>query len=172
MASGNQGWTDDKEFNWDDVGDAPPPPPADDIYRATIIKAEGEPTAKGIPSVALQLQLTSTHAGAAVKGKIYDKLVMDPESGALFRVKQASKAAGVALPKRNNLEAVSEFANELVGHEVWIKTRQEEFPKGSGKKNARVDMYVSDDKLAEVLGGGGGGEGAAPEAPRRRRAAQ
>lgn len=170
MASGNQGWTDDKEFNWDDVSDAPPPPLEDGVYRATIVKADAEPTAKGIPSASLQLSVTATHSGEAIKNrKMFDKVVLDPDSGALFRVKQLCRATGVTPPARNNLDAVTDFANELVGHEVWIKTRQEEFPKGSGKKNARVDMYVSDDKLAEVLGGGG--SAAAEEAPRRRRAA-
>jgi hypothetical protein len=164
--SNKQGWTQSEDLNWDEVSDGPPPPPEDGIYRVAVAKAEPSATGKGDPAVSLQLTLIAQHGSdKKVKGRLYDKPMLSGE--AIFRTKQLARVAGVALPKNNGFDAVSEFANELVGCEFWVRTKQQPY---DGKVNAKVDMYISDDKLEEVLNGSAGGATAeATVAPARRK---
>ncbi len=168
--SGNQkGWTANDEMNWDEISDAPPPPLEDGIYRASIAKAEAEPTGKGDPAISLQLVALHAHGSdAKLNRKLYDKLVVTKD--AAFRTKQVIKATGATPPKTNGSDALSEFASELVGCEVWVRTKQQTF---QGKVNAKVDMYIADDKLEAVLKGddGSGGSAAPTPKPRRQRPA-
>jgi hypothetical protein len=167
-----QGWTQSEDLDWQNTPDGPPPPLENGIYRAVIAKAEAEPTKDGKPAVSLQLTVTAKHGSdEKLSRKMFDKLVLTKD--AAFRAKQCGKACEVELPANSGYDAVSEFAAALVGCEVWIKTKQEPY---AGKINARVELYVSEEKLQEVLSGASGsesasGEAAAAPAGRRRRSA-
>lgn len=151
---GNQGWTDEESFDWDKVSDAPPPPLANGLYRGRIVKAEARPTTKEPkPSVNIEFSVESliTADGELALDKprkLFDTLVFSKD--AAFRIKQLSKATNVNPPASSGFEPVKDFAAALVGVGVVFRTRLNTF---NGKTNARVEVYVPEDKIAEALAG-------------------
>jgi len=163
----DQRWATSEDLDWDAIPDGPPPPLEDGIYRAVIGQADPQPTAKERkPAISVQLIVKQRHGSdEELNRRVFDTVVLTKE--AAFRAKQLAKATQAELPRNTGYEAVSEFASSLVGSEVWIRTRQQTY---NGRVNPRVDLYISEDKLAEVLGNGSGAaSAAAEERPQRRK---
>src|SRR5690606_33906411 len=117
------------------------------------------------PAISVQLIVKQRHGSdEELNRRVFDTVVLTKE--AAFRAKQLAKATQAELPRNTGYEAVSEFASSLVGSEVWIRTRQQTY---NGPVNPRVDLYISEDKLAEVLGNGRGAASAAAEERSQRR---
>lgn len=148
----NNGWTSEEAVNWNDVSTEPPPPLEDGIYRAIVVKAEPKPLGKeNKPGIALQLQVEEQFGGGAVepKRKLFDNVMMS--AAAAFKVKQLATAAGIEPPASFKFADVEAFCIALVDSSaLLVRTKREEYPKGSGKVNAKADRYLTEQQLSDA----------------------
>lgn len=148
------GWSEDS-IDWDNVSTEPPPPLERGVYRATIEEASPHTSEKtGGASFAVTLVVNTRYGeaeGAVGNRKMYDYLSF----AAAGRIKQICEGTGVRPPK-NRTEAVGEeFCAELLGKEVWIRSRLEPKTDRAGKAIAnefvhKVDRYLREDQCAET----------------------
>jgi len=126
-------------IDWDAISDTAPPPPADGTYKAKILSAECTEAKSGNKMIAIKLRLQTSITGEEAKGTIYTNAVF--ADGAMFRVKQLVKAAEVAGPTNSSKEALEQFAADLMGVELWIRSKQA--PNQKGEMRADVHAYLT-----------------------------
>ena len=167
------GWTQSEDFDWDDVPDKPPGTPDEGLYLAKITSAVAEATKKeSKPAVKLELELVAPYGGGELpyvaKSIRYESLVLS--KNAAFRVKQAAKACSVKPPANSGFEAVSAFAEALVGQQCIIRVRHSKSNKND-TVYAAVGAYMTEKQAAEAQSGskGGGGSGSGAQTSRRQR---
>lgn len=149
MGSYSKGWTDREEIDWDKVDTSAPVPLTPGIYFATVSETEPKLTKgdKPKPSIRVVLEVTERYGGdeeEARPRKQFDNFTMTQEGA--FKAKNFSEATGIELPSSSGFEDVEEFAQEMVGQEVWVQigTRRYE-----GRDRNQVQYYLEDDE--EVL---------------------
>lgn len=166
--SGTKGWASEEAIDWDKVSEDPPAPLEDGGYMAVIAKAEAKQTKDDKPALGIELHVTQPYGGepGSLNRKVFDTVTFTAE--AAFRAKQLATATGVTPPRSTGFDAINDFAQALVGCTVWIKTRRNTF---QGKTNAKVDVYVPEAKLEQVMAGApavAGSEAASPAARAKR----
>lgn len=110
--------------------------PPEGEYECLISKAE--PTVSktsGAPMVKVELTIRKDVEQEAGGRKVFDNIVFSEK--AMFKVHQIAGVAGVQ--NANNIE---DFASQLYGKAVKIKTKNEEY---QGKENAKVNYYMNSD---------------------------
>jgi hypothetical protein len=173
--AGNKGWTTETALDLSDVSDQPPGPVDVGVYCCTITKAEAEATSKGDPAIKMDLHIERAYSGdpAAVDGRVRNLRfeTISFKKDALFRLKQLCLALGVEPPRSTGYQVLCDWAADLVGKEVWVKTRLKARYDAAAKKadpdkkDAAVDRYMTEATAADVaVGKADGAESASGEA--------
>lgn len=166
-------WADEggEDFDYSKVKDGPPPPLPDALYNFEVVKAEARPTSNGNGSVNLTCKALRAYGSddpiTGFSKTVYDNVVITADS--LWRVKALAEAAGVEAPRNGGQAATEEFANDLVGHTFWGKTKLDEF---KGKVRAKMNGYVGEEGLqeaAEAMSKGDAAGGDESDRPSRKR---
>jgi hypothetical protein len=177
--SGTTGWTSNNAIDLDNVSTEPPGPPEEGIYKVRVTKAEPEATKDGDPGVAYELHVEGAYSGdpSAIEGKSlnlrFNKLTFS--QGALWKLKAVCHCFDVSPPKSTSFEDVSEFAEQLVDKEGWVKLKRRVNPKDKTRFFAEVDRYFTQAQADEAAQGAtadatGDASAEAPKRPRRRAA--
>jgi hypothetical protein len=164
----NVGWTSADAVDWNEVSTEPPPPLNPALYKGLIVKAEPSPTKENKPAIAIELQIDKEYGGPDVSPvrKMFDNLTLTKE--AAFKVKQLAAAANVAPPANFGIDAVRAFCDSLVdAGPVILRSKLSEW---QGKKNHKVDRYLSEEQ-AKLASAGGEQPSGTAEPQRRKRAA-
>lgn len=116
-------------------------------YEVLISKAE--PTTSktsGAPMIKVELTVRGDVEQEGAKRKVFDNVVFSEK--AMFKVHQIAGIAGVQAAAN-----IDDFASQLYGKSVRIKTKNEEY---QGKTNAKVHYYMESkvDPVPVVAGGG------------------
>jgi hypothetical protein len=162
MADQKEGWTDDDEFDWDEVSSQPPPQAETGLYAFKVVESKSDKTSGGHPGVKLTIELTSKYGGGEIgymSRKVRDTVALTKD--AAFRVKQLAKATSVKPPPRNNSECMRDFAEALLGAEGLVHIRKSKGRGEDAKEYANVGMYCTP-AAAEDIAKGGDGTGRKP----------
>lgn len=163
MSDTNQGWASDGDDAIDLTGISGdrPPPLADGVYEFEVVEAHAQgskPDAAGKVKPGFSMKLKAHRAfgqpDGSAKGNVYDNVYITAESA--WRLVQLRTALGSPDPNgrfRTTFEAIQEFCGEIVGSRMWARTKQEEYPKGSGKVNAKIAAYFTEEKAGEAAAG-------------------
>lgn len=167
-SNANDMWDGSETIDWDKISDEPLPPPEDGLYEANFAEVKFQKTKAQKPGMSIQLKLTRTVDGQDAGGrKLYDNVTFTLESA--FKVKQLSKATGVALPSPVTFETIEEFAGNLIAcGSVFVRTKQATY---LGKTNAKVDRYLTSDQAQALARGEDPSAAEAPAGRRTRRSA-
>lgn len=157
-----QGWATDGDGEIDLTGIDPngPPPLDDGVYEVEIVEAhaqgskpkDGKPPT---PGFSMKLQVTRVAGGieGSMKRTLFDNVYVTAESA--FRVVQLKTALGLEAGGRfsTSFEGISAFCAEILGGRMYVRTKQDEYPKGSGKLRARVQAYLTEAMAIEAAAG-------------------
>jgi hypothetical protein len=155
-----KGWTQNEKFNYDGVTTDAPAPLEPGLYKARITEATPQPTKEGKPMIKLTCEVFENENGDATpKRKLTDNMVLS--QAALFRVKIIADALGIEPLADSSLESAEAFCRDIVDAAkagVWVKVKTETYTRKGGdaenpadqRKAARVDRYLSEDKVAEA----------------------
>lgn len=144
--AGYAGWSHSGKIDWDKVSTDAPKPLEPGVYLLEVAKAEPKETSQGHPSVAMAYQATKTWGGDSVKRKVFDNFVLTQDGA--FKIKQFAEAVDADPPESVEYGTVSDWAEEVVGTEVWAYLVQQTY---QGKTNNRVDRYLHTDDVEEFL---------------------
>lgn len=143
------GWS-EESIDWDGVSTEPPPPLERGVYRATITSAEPHTSKEGGASFALELSVNTKYGepeGGMGNRKMYDYLSF----AAAGRIKQVCAGTDTVPPRNRTEEVGEEFCAELLGKEVWLRSRLE--PKTDRANKVipnefvhKVDRYLTEDQ--------------------------
>lgn len=143
MTEAKQGWTGGEDFDWDEVPDGAPETPPEGLYTGKIIEAKAEETSNDNPAIKLTVELQAPFGGGElgyVSRKVRDTMVLTKD--AAFRFKQLAVAAGTKPPRGSQFEAMNDFAEDLVGREVIIKTKNVP-ARDKSRVYANVSLYCT-----------------------------
>lgn len=144
-----RGWTDGDDLAWDDVSTDAPTPLEPGIYRVKVTKAEAKKTqTSNQPSVALEFEASERHGSdEELKRRLFDNFTFAKD--ALFKPKQFAESVGddLELPASSRYKDVVQFAEDLLGVEVWAVVSVRKY---QGRERNQVDRYVHDDEVDEA----------------------
>ena len=138
----SKAWAENEAINWDDI-DAEAPKPLDPgTYCARVVEAEAS---NGQNGNKLKLVFRVTHAAGGTEGdldrKLYDNLTLSKK--AAFKIKQFCEATGCTPPSNASLEALEQFAQQLLEDNplVTVSTGLRTY---NGKTNPQILQYLKE----------------------------
>lgn len=148
MGQGYKGWAGGDKVDWDGVDSGSPTPLERGIYNCVVIAANPGETKEGKPSLSIELEIESRYGSndEIPKRKLFDTFTMVKDG--LFKTKQFCEATDVDPPETTTYGDVSDFAEDMMGQEVYVLVGIRTF---EGKPRNRVEFYVHDDDVKDVM---------------------
>lgn len=159
MSSDKQGWTSREAVSYDGMldenGEVKGPSALDEgVYFGNIISAEATTSGKGKPCIKLVFEAERDYAGNVPVGRLMKCYSTIPaQASTAFRILQIAKVFGIDAPTVYGFEELSEFANNLVDKQVYVRITNREW---DGRTQNNLDRFLTNQKAAEEAGAASG----------------